>query len=67
MANINIIQFDKISQSDLIVDAVYEAGKTKNIQDEVLSKLAHVGNAGGFRKCQIRLNGRKTKNTAYAE
>lgn len=65
MSNIHMIPFNEISNSDLIVDAVYQSGESNNIQSEVLSKIAHVGNAGGFRKCQKRINGKKTKETAY--
>ena len=65
MSNIHMIPFNEVSESDLIVDAVYLSGESKNIQSEVLSKIAHVGNSGGFRKCQKKINGKKTKETAY--
>lgn len=65
MGNIHMIPFNEVSKSDLIVDAVYQSGDGKNIQSEVLSKIAHVGNAGGFRKCQKNINGKKSKETAY--
>lgn len=53
------IKFDDLRQSPLLVDAIYEGGKTKNIASEVIGKLLSarddngklvgVGNAGGFR------------------
>ena len=33
----------------MLVDAVYEGGTAKNLGSEVLSKVMHVGNSGGFR------------------
>lgn len=66
MDKVNIIPFEEVSKSDLILDSVYQAGKDKNLKSEVLSKLAHVGNAGGFRKCQKKKNSKTLKNeTAY--
>lgn len=49
----------------MIVDAVYRGGTEKNIRGEVLSKLLHVGNSGGFRKCMKVVGGKKTKDVAY--
>lgn len=44
------IPFNSLPDSDLIVDAVYEGGDTKNVSDDPLSKLLPgVGNQGGFR------------------
>ena len=43
------VPHDKLSVSDLFVDAIYLGGKQKNLGAEVLSKLFSVGNAGGFR------------------
>lgn len=65
MSNINYIPFEQIGISNLIVDSVYQAGSMPNLGSEVLSKLTHVGNSGGFRKCKKRINGRKIKETAY--
>lgn len=60
------ISFEKIGSSDLIVDAIYEGGTAKNLGSEVLSKILHVGNSGGFRKCMKRSqNGKKTNEEAY--
>ncbi len=63
---INKIPFCKIRGADLIVDTVYEGGEDKNIKSEVLSKITHVGNAGGFRKCYKKDDqGRRTDELAY--
>lgn len=61
----NRIPFKEIKGSDLYVDTVYEGGDDKNISSEVLSKLLHVGNSGGFRKCMKTVDGKKTKDVAY--
>ncbi len=65
MSLINRISFENLKNADLIVDAVYEGGSESNMSSEVLSKLFHVGNSGGFRKCMKVLNGKKTKEVAY--
>ena len=44
-----IYQFDKLSNCDLIIDAVYEGGKKGNVGDDPINKLLPVGNQGGFR------------------
>lgn len=62
---INRVQFENLKDAELIVDTVYEGGIESNMSSEVLSKLFHVGNAGGFRKCMKTLNGKKTKDVAY--
>ena len=51
MEKILRIPFTEIDNADLLVDAVYEGGTAKNLGSEVLSKVMHVGNSGGFRKC----------------
>ena len=51
MEKILRIPFAEIDTADLLVDAVYEGGTAKNLGSEVLSKVMHVGNSGGFRKC----------------
>ena len=51
MEKILRIPFTEIDTADLLVDAVYEGGTAKNLGSEVLSKVMHVGNSGGFRKC----------------
>lgn len=61
----NRIPFKEIKGSGLYVDTVYEGGDDKNISSEVLSKLLHVGNSGGFRKCMKTVDGKKTKDVAY--
>jgi hypothetical protein len=45
-----IIPFADLATANLIVDAVYEGGTAGNTGDELLSKLLHVGNQGGFRR-----------------
>ena len=66
MERILHIPFAEIDAANLIVDAVYEGGTTKNLGSEVLSKVMHVGNSGGFRKCmKLDENGEKTKEVAY--
>jgi hypothetical protein len=45
-----ITKFDELGQADLVIDAVYEGGKSGNSSDDPLSKLLQgVGNQGGFR------------------
>ena len=44
-----IYPFDKLSDCDLIIDAVYEGGSKGNVGDDPISKLVPVGNQGGFR------------------
>ena len=44
-----IYPFDKLSDCDLIIDAVYEGGKKGNVGDDPINKLLPVGNQGGFR------------------
>jgi hypothetical protein len=47
--------FGELSDADLIIDAVYEWGKEKNISAEPINKLLPgCGNASGF-----RISGRK--------
>ncbi len=65
MNSINRVPFEKLKGSSLLVDTVYEGGNEKNISSEVISKLLHVGNSGGFRKCMKVENGIKSKTTAY--
>lgn len=66
MEKILRIPFTEIDTADLLVDAVYEGGTAKNLGSEVLSKVMHVGNSGGFRKCmKLGENGKKAKDVAY--
>lgn len=65
MGNTNRVQFDDLRKSDLFVDTIYEGGTTGNKKSEVLSKLTHVSNAGGFRKCKKNVNGKKIDEPAY--
>ena len=61
MEKILRIPFTEIDTADLLVDAVYEGGTAKNLGSEVLSKVMHVGNSGGFRKCmELDENGQNT-------
>ena len=59
MDSINTIPYNQIESANLLVDAVYEAGEEKDLRGEVLSKLMHIGNVGGFRKCKKVINGKK--------
>lgn len=65
MSEINKIPFGKLKNADLFVDTVYEGGQGSNLSSEVISKLLHVGNSGGFRKCMKVQDGKKTKDAAY--
>lgn len=65
MINTNIVKFNDLRKSNLIVDTIYEGGTTGNKKSEVLSKLTHVSNSGGFRKCKKNVNGKKIKEVAY--
>ena len=65
--SINTIPFCKINNADFYVDTVYQGGNSNNhYSSEVLSRLMHVGNTGGFRKCRKTVNGRKINDVAYA-
>ena len=44
-----IITFDKLSKSDLIIDAIYEGGNKGDGSDDPISKILPVGIQGGFR------------------
>lgn len=44
-----IIPFDKVIDSDLIIDAIYEGGNVGNNSDEVINKILPSGVGGGFR------------------
>lgn len=48
------IEFEKLKEADLIVDCIYKGGTSGNQGDDVLSKLLHCGNSGGFRKVKRR-------------
>lgn len=48
MASVRI-ERDRLSHSDLIIDAVYEGGRAGNAGDDPLSPLLGVSNQGGFR------------------
>ena len=46
-----IYKFESLKEAPLVVDAIYEGGKSKNISDDPLPiLLPNVGNQGGFRK-----------------
>lgn len=65
MTKSNRIEFKDLGKSNLLVDTIYEGGAASNISSEVLSKLTHVGNSGGFRKCKKNVKGKKIKEPAY--
>ncbi|MEA2361296.1 MAG: hypothetical protein QOD71_441 [Thermoleophilaceae bacterium] len=44
-----VIPFGKLPAADLTVEAIYEGGRSGNVGDDPLSKIAPVGNQGGFR------------------
>ena len=44
-----IYPFNELSQSDLIIDAIYEGGNKGNVSDDPITKIFPVGNQGGFR------------------
>lgn len=50
MAKLKIVPYERLSSSDLIVDAVYEGLTGSGLKGEALSRLLEgVGNQGGFR------------------
>lgn len=59
------IPFNKLEEANLYVDAVYEGGPSSDLSSEALSKIAHVGNTGGFRKCRKMIGGKKINDVAY--
>ena len=44
-----IIEFGKLREADLLIDAIYEGGNRGNAGDDPISKLMGCGNQGGFR------------------
>lgn len=58
------IPFNKLGEANLYVDAVYEGGPSSDLSSEALSKIAHVGNTGGFRKCRKVICGKKINDVA---
>ena len=44
-----VVPFDKLTNADLTVEAVYEGGTVGNSGDDPLGKIVPVGNQGGFR------------------
>lgn len=65
MDSINVVPYDQVPTADLLVDSVYKAGEDKDLRSEVLSKLMHIGNVGGFRKCKKLVNGKKINEVGY--
>ena len=49
LASMKIYPFNKLSSSDLIIDAIYEGGNKGNVGDDPINKIVPVGNQGGFR------------------
>jgi hypothetical protein len=45
-----VFKFENLETADLVVDAIYEGGKSGNAGDDPLTKLLAVGNQGGFRQ-----------------
>lgn len=43
------IAADKLTQTDLIVDAIYHGGRKGNAGDDPLPRLMRVDSQGGFR------------------
>lgn len=41
--------FEKLSESDLIIDAIYNGGNAKNVGDDPITQIIPCGNMGGFR------------------
>jgi hypothetical protein len=44
-----IVGFEQLGGSDLVIDRIYQGGKAGNTGDDPLGKLLPVGNQGGFR------------------
>jgi hypothetical protein len=47
--DLQVVEFNQLAGSDLVVDRVYRGGIAGNAGDDPLSKLLPVGNQGGFR------------------
>jgi len=45
-----VFKFEELENADLVVDAIYEGGRSGNAGDDPLTKLLSVGNQGGFRQ-----------------
>lgn len=43
------IPFNKLSETNLYIDAIYAGGNAKNLSADPIAKLIPVGNSGGFR------------------
>ena len=52
-------------KNGLIAATIYESTDSINIKGEVISKLLHVGNAGGFRRLRQKIDGEPTQHLAY--
>ena len=63
--DVNKVKFQDLEHANLLVDTIYEGGTASNLSSEVLSKLTHVGNSGGFRKCKKTVDGKKVNAPAY--
>ena len=44
-----IVGFDQLDGTDLVIDRIYQGGRAGNTGDDPLGKLLPVGNQGGFR------------------
>ena len=60
------IEFENLSEADLIVDCIYKGGKTPNISAEPFHKLIPgCENSGGFRK-KLREDGEYSNAIVHA-
>lgn len=62
-----MISFEEVcnEELDLMVDKIYEGGNRGDLSDEVISKLLHVGNAGGIRSRNINNSDKKAYIILY--
>jgi hypothetical protein len=44
-----VVPFESLSQADLVVDAIYQGGRSGHVGDDPIGSLLPVGNQGGFR------------------
>ena len=49
LMNTKLFNFNQLDTADLVIDAIYEGGKSGNTSDDPITKLMSCGNQGGFR------------------
>jgi AspBHI-like restriction endonuclease len=45
----DVVPFETVGDVDLVVDQLYDGGRTGSVADDPLARMLPVGNQGGFR------------------